>query len=219
MQNSSLENQVPTVIAALRRFAKPRPPIERCDLCSLGLGTEHPHLIDPNTRQIVCSCDPCAILFSGQAETKYKRIPRQIQFLADFHLTDLQWDDLLIPIEMAFFFYSTPAQKTVVFYPSPAGPVESLLQLEAWQKLEKANPVLFKMERDVEALLVNRVNRQREYYIAPIDKCFELVGLIRLKWHGLSGGAEVWEGIEQFFTQLKEQAVVKSAPQASGAGF
>ena len=214
MENSASENQVPAVIAALRRFAKPRPPVERCDLCSLGLATEHPHLIEPNSRQIICACDACAILFSGQAETRYKRIPRRIQFLADFHLSDAEWDDLLIPIGMAFFFFSTPAKKTLALYPSPAGSVESLLTLENWAELEKANPVLREMEADTEALLVNRVRGKSEYYIAPIDKCFELVGLIRARWHGLSGGAEVWETIEQFFAELKERAVVRSEPPA-----
>ena len=27
---------------------------------------------------------------------------------------------------------------------------------------------------------------------APIDVCFELVGLIRMHWRGFSGGEEVW---------------------------
>jgi len=219
MENSNAENQVPAVIAALRRFARPRPPVERCDLCSLGLAAEHPHLIEPPSRQIVCACDPCAILFSGQAETRYKRIPRRIQFLPDFRLTDAQWDELLIPIGMAFFFFSTPAERTLALYPSPAGSVESLLALEAWTALERANPILRSMEADTEALLVNRVRGKQEYFIAPIDKCFELVGLIRARWHGLSGGAEVWESIERFFNGLKARAIVRSEPPAAAGGL
>jgi hypothetical protein len=45
------------------------------------------------------------------------------------------------------------------------------------------------MEADVEALLVNRVDGAREYFLAPIDACFELVGTIRVPWRGLSGWA------------------------------
>ncbi len=207
MENSNAENQVPAVIAALRRFAKPRSNAERCDLCSLELAAEHSHLIEPNSRQIVCSCDACAILFSGKADTKYKRIPRQTRFLPDFQLSDMQWDDLLIPIGMAFFFHSTPAQKTLALYPSPAGSVESLLELETWHEIEQANPILQAMEADTEALLVNRVGGRKEYYLAPIDKCFELVGLIRANWHGLSGGTEVWEAIDGFFAKLRENSI------------
>ena len=48
-------------------------------------------------------------------------------------------------------------------------------------------------EPDVEALLVNRVGAVREYFIVPIDECYKLVGLIRLHWRGLSGGASSGE--------------------------
>ena len=60
------------------------------------------------------------------------------------------------------------------------------------------------MDPDVEALLVNRVSETREYYIAPMDQCYKLVGLIRAHWRGFSGGSEVWEKINQFFAELKE---------------
>jgi hypothetical protein len=33
------------------------------------------------------------------------------------------------------------------------------------------------------------------------------VGLIRLHWRGLSGGAEVWSAIQQFFGDLKSRGV------------
>jgi Family of unknown function (DUF5947) len=57
----------------------------------------------------------------------------------------------------------------------------------------------------VEALLVNRVGDKRMYFIAPIDKCYELVGTIRAHWKGLSGGEEVWREIDGFFAQLTDQ--------------
>jgi len=63
----------------------------------------------------------------------------------------------MVPIEMAFFFKSTPHGKVIALYPSPAGPTESLLSLETWGDIEQANPVLSGMETDVTALLVNRV--------------------------------------------------------------
>ena len=45
-----------------------------------------------------------------------------------------------------------------------------------------------------------------EYYLLPIDECFKLVGLIRANWRGLSGGAEVWKQIGEFFGGLKTRA-------------
>ena len=60
------------------------------------------------------------------------------------------------------------------------------------------------LEPDVEALLVNRIDGAREYYRVPIDRCFALVGLIRTRWRGLSGGAEAWQAIHEFFAGLRE---------------
>lgn len=126
-------------------------------------------------------------------------------------MTDAQWDSLMIPIRLAFFFYSTPDNRVVALYPSPAGPTESLLGLESWNEIVGDNPALENMEPDVEALLVNRVGRDRgqaepEYYLVPVDECYKLVGLIRAHWRGLSGGTEVWESIRQFFESLNKRS-------------
>ena len=197
--------------AVLRQFAKPRRPAERCELCSAVLAHEHPHLVEVRLRQIVCACEACATLFDGMAGGKYKRVARRAQFLANFQMTDLQWENLLIPINMAFFFQSSLENRVVALYPSPAGAVESSLPLDAWNETVQENPALSQLQPDIEALLVNRVGHahelcRAEYYIAPIDECYRLVGLIRANWKGLSGGAEVWAEIGRFFSELRAQA-------------
>ena len=197
--------------ATLRRFTRRRPALERCELCSLALTARHQHLIEPSSRRLLCACDACAILFSDSADGKYKRVPRRALGLPQFRLSEAQWDRLLIPINMAFFFYSTPAERIVAFYPSPAGATESLLQLDAWEEIVSDNPLLKSLRADVEALLVKRLNRigeqgdqtAAEYYIVPIDQCYRLVGLIRAHWRGLSGGTEVWQEIRRFFIDLR----------------
>lgn len=195
---------------ALRQFARKRPTVECCELCSAELSIEHQHLIDPAARKIVCACEACAILFSSQSASKYKRVPRRIQFLPQFKMTDAQWDGLMVPIEMAFFFKSSAEGKVSAFYPGPAGATESLLSFETWGDIERDNPALREIEAEVEALLVNRVGAARgvaaQYYIVPIDECYKLVGLIRLNWHGLSGGTEVWREVTKFFSSLRERA-------------
>jgi uncharacterized protein DUF5947 len=166
------------------------------------------------------TADACSILFSGQSGTKYRRVPRRILALTDFRITDVQWEALMIPINMAFLFFSEPQQKIVALYPSPAGATESLLPLDSWQDIVRDNPILKNMEPDVEALLVSRVDRMHgrssaEYYLAPIDECYKLVGLIRANWRGFSGGTEVWDQIAQFFETLKRRAnVVSGAARA-----
>jgi len=191
---------------ALRRFARPRPAAERCELCSAPLSSDHEHLVEPAVQRLVCACTACAILFSGQPRARYRRVPRRAQFLADFHLTDAQWEELHLPINLAFFFRSNRAGRVVAVYPSPAGGTESLLTLETWNQLEEENPVLRELEPDVEALLVNRVGRARDHYRVPIDACYRLVGLIRANWRGLSGGAEVWNEIRKYFDGLNQRS-------------
>ena len=199
---------------SLRQFArKPQRRVEQCELCSAELRSEHPHLIELTQRKLLCACDACAMLFSGRAGTKYKRVPRDARLLADFHMTDAEWEGLLIPINLAFFFQNSQSSRVSAFYPSPAGATESLLPLETWSGIVQVNPVLNELEPDVEALLVNRVGQSRgsapaEYYIVPIDACYKLVGLIRIHWRGLSGGTEVWQEIGNFFAELRSRAQV-----------
>lgn len=200
--------------ATLRQFARARP-AERCELCGVGLAQEHPHLVQLSSRQIVCACEACAMLFDGMAGSKYRRVSRQVLLLGGFRLTDAQWESLLIPINMAFFFRSSVESRIVALYPSPAGAVESMLPLDAWSEIVRENAALCELRPDIEALLVNRVGRGQElagaeYYVAPIDECYRLVGLIRGNWKGLSGGAEVWAEIGRFFSGLRLRAEIVS---------
>jgi hypothetical protein len=191
----------------LKQFARRPSTAERCELCSMELSPLHQHLLDPKTRQIVCSCDGCAILFCGQGGAHYLRVPRRIRALSDFKMPDLQWESLMIPINLAFFYRDSAADRVMAMYPSPAGAIESLLNLESWTEIAAEHPSLQKMEADVETFLVNRVGTPAEYYIVPIDECYRLVGLIRMHWRGLSGGTEVWKEIHQFFGDLKIRSV------------
>src|SRR5919204_115367 len=94
---------------------------------------------------------------------------------------------------------------------APMGAAESLLGLEAWRSLEAANPVLATLEPDVEALLVNRARGERRHHLVPISDCYELAGLIRTRWRGLTGGREVWEEIGRFFEELDRRSRPASA--------
>lgn len=198
--------------AALRRFARARTMIERCDFCSAELDELHQHLIEPERRRLVCVCVACAILFGSQGETAYRRVPRRVRYLSEFRMTDAQWEGLLIPIQLAFFFHSSRMGSVVALYPSPAGPIESSLDLRMWDEIAQDNPALKRMSPDVEGLLVNRAGRagseggSHEYFLAPVDECFKLAGLIRSKWRGLSGGEEAWKEIRRFFADLKARA-------------
>lgn len=191
----------PASVASLRKFVRPRETEERCDLCGISLPAGHIHQFDPPTRRIRCACSDCSAIPSA----RWREIPRRVIALPDFQLSDMQWDELMIPISLAFFSDITPAGRVVALYPGPAGAAESALRLESWREIADANPELQCLQPDVEALLVNRVGAARDYLIAPIDECYRLVGLIRMHWRGLSGGAIVWGEIGQFFDDLRRK--------------
>ena len=192
-------------VAALRRFAQPPATPERCELCGEPIAADHSHLFEPDVRRLLCACRACALLFSERTDGRYRAVPRGVRRLDDFAISDDAWAALRLPIDMAFFCYSSADQRVVAMYPGPAGATESLLDLQAWQRLAAANPVLADLAPDVETLLVNRVDGAQEYYRAPIDHCYALVGLIRRHWRGLSGGTEAWQAIGDFFAWLRTE--------------
>jgi len=201
----SANNPAQNSLAALQRYVrKPQPRVEVCELCAATLAPDHQHLLELEERRVTCACDPCAILFSGNARQRYRRIPRDVTRLQEFAMDDQEWESLLIPINLAYFVQSSAAGRVIAQYPSPGGAMESSLDFEYWNAIVERNPVLKKFEPDVEALLVNRIGDQPRYYRAPIDQCFRLVGVIRTHWRGLSGGVEVWKEIDSFFGQLDQ---------------
>jgi hypothetical protein len=198
-------------LASLREFVAQTRSSESCDLCKVWLTEFHQHLVEPESRRLICACDACAILFTTSGETKYRRVPRDVYQWSDFGFSDQAWSSLAIPIGLAFIYSSSVSGETLAVYPSPAGPTETTLDREVWQEIVSEHPRLSKLPADVEALLVNRMNGAREYFRVPIDECYRLTGIIRKFWRGLSGGEEGWNQIAQFFDRLKE----RSSPEAA----
>lgn len=196
----------------LRRFLAPRPkavPGERCEFCTEILYPEHSHVVNIESRSLMCSCRGCYLLFApdGAAAGKYRAVPEDVTLDPGFKLTDAQWDGFQIPVGMAFFFHQSDLGRPVAFYPSPAGATESLLSLDTWDELVSANPILATMLPDVQALLTYRPrNGERRTYIVPIDAPYELVGLIRRYWKGFDGGEEAWAAIGAFFDALTDRS-------------
>ncbi len=190
-------------VRQVQRFVAP--PVEHCELCGAAIPATHAHLIDTVGRRLLCACRACTATTSRQ-DSALRVPPKRVAHLADFRITDAEWDALQLPIEMAFLFHSTTEGRPIALYPGPAGATESLLSLESWAQLVAANPVLAGLQPDVEALLVNRTRGQRDYYILPIDRCYALVGTIRRQWRGLSGGSEVWDAVGAFFAGLQQAA-------------
>ena len=197
----------PLSVLARVRASRPAPSDqERCEMCAEPIGEQHQHVVDLVGRGLLCTCRPCYLLFTAEAaELRYRAVPDRYLALTDFALFAGQWDELEIPVGLAFFFPNSEQGRTVAFYPGPAGATESELPLGAWDRIVDANPVLGSLAPDVEALIVRMPDRSRsavEAHLVPIDRCYELVGLLRTAWRGFDGGQEARAVLDAFFADL-----------------
>jgi hypothetical protein len=178
--------------------------LERCDLCGVSIPQDHRHLLHLIERRIVCSCEGCWAMRAGEGD--YRPVGARTVWLPDLQLPDDLWASFQVPIGLAFFMRSTITECVVAMYPSPAGATESELRLDAWARMTELNPVVAGLEADIEGLIVNRLCDPPLHVIAPIDRCYELTGVIKASWEGISGGSGVERAVLAFFDQLREQA-------------
>lgn len=188
---------------------------EQCEMCSETIADEHQHVVNVAGRQLMCVCRGCYLLFTdGHAELRYRSVPDRYLHFPRFALDRREWEALQIPVGLAFFFRNSALDRTVAFYPGPAGATESELDLDAWNAITAADPRVGLIADDVEALLVRVPDDKMcppECYLVPIDACYEFVGRLRKLWRGFDGGQQARAFIDDFFSQIaarsKERAL------------
>jgi hypothetical protein len=179
-------------------------------MCAADIGAEHGHVADLDNSSLSCTCRACYLLFTNSQAGggRYRGVPDRYLTDPARELTPAQWDDFQIPVGLAFFLRSSRSGETHAFYPSPAGATESTLNLAAWDQLTVAYPLLAAAEADVEAILICRTEAGVEYFLVPIDACYELAGRMRLYWRGFDGGTQAREAIAGFLAQVRIRARV-----------
>jgi hypothetical protein len=184
------------------------PGVEKCELCATEVPAEHGHVADLESSTLACACRACYLLFTqpSAGRGRYRAVPDR--YLADRGrtLTGVEFDELEIPVGLAFFLKSSSAERVAGFYPSPAGVTECVLDLGAWERLTREHPLLGAPEPDVEAALISRSDSGVEYFLVPIDACYELAGRMRLHWRGFDGGAEARASITEFLATVRSRA-------------
>jgi hypothetical protein len=205
--------------AGLRRFTsgssatpppEPEPVAERCEMCGAEVVAEHGHLVDVEHRSLLCACRPCYLLFTQPAAGggRYRAVPDRYLCDPEHPLTTVEWESLGIPVGATFFLRGDGDDAgTAAFYPSPAGATECLLDLGAWAALTTEHPLLAAAQPDVEAILIHSTRDEVEYFLVPIDACYQLVGTVRLYWKGFDGGQEARERIDELFGELRSRAL------------
>ena len=182
---------------------------ERCELCATEVPAEHGHIADLEGASLLCACRACYLLFTQRSagRGRYRAVPDRYLRDPDRVMTPAEWDQLEIPVGLAFFLRTSRAGGELTgFYPSPAGVTECRLDLQLWQQLVADYPLLGAPEDDVEAALISRSDDGVEYFLVPIDACYELAGRMRLYWHGFDGGTEARASIAAFLADLRTRA-------------
>ncbi len=189
------------------------PPQEKCELCSTEIPAGHGHVADLEQSTLSCACRACYLLFTHPqaGRGRYHAVPDRYLHDPARQLTVAEWDEFEIPVGLAFFLRSSQRGEVCAFYPSPAGATESTLNLQAWDRLTAAHPLLADADADVEAILICRTDAGVEYFLVPIDACYELAGRMRLHWRGFDGGADARRSIAEFLSQVRSRARVFSA--------
>ncbi len=184
-------------------------------MCAQSIGEEHQHVVNLESRGLMCTCRGCYLLFTAEhAEMRYRAVPDRYLSFPEFTFGSAEWDDLQIPVGLAFLFHNSVQNRTIAFYPGPAGATESELRLDAWARILAANPQFGHLRADVEALLLRGPDHEHDgfsAYVVPIDTCYELVGRLRSLWRGFDGGAEARTALEEFFAMVEGRS--RPAPE------
>lgn len=187
----------------------PQPAGERCEMCAEAIADEHQHVVDVGARELMCVCRGCYLLFTdSHAALRYRAVPDRYLSFPDFALGRAEWEALQIPVGCAFFFHNSALDRTVAFYPGPAGATESDLDMAAWATVSR-DPRVGLLTDDVEALLVQAsdTGETPRCWLVPIDSCYEFVGGLRLLWRGFDGGTAARDFIDAFFSRVAERSV------------
>ena len=168
---------------------------------------EHRHLVDLQSRRLLCACRACKILFdrpaAGRREPAARARPPPRAWRTSCSTTRL---GPRCASRSTWRSSSTPRRPSGCsrFYPSPMGATESLLELDAWTQLEADNPVLRELEPDVEALLVSRARGHARALARP-DRRLLRAG--RPHPHPLAGAQRRQRGVGGHRALLRRPAI------------
>lgn len=181
---------------------------ESCEMCAASVPPEHGHVADLEAAALLCACRACYLLFTAPdaARGRFRAVPDRYLCDPERPMSATDWDDLEIPVGLAFFLKSSRQEQVTGFYPSPAGVTECRLDLMAWERIAAGHPLLRAITPDVEAALICRTTDGVEHFLVPIDACYELAGRMRLHWRGFDGGTEARQHIADFLANVRSRA-------------
>ncbi|CAN5399143.1 DUF5947 family protein [soil metagenome] len=191
--------------------AAPAAATQACDMCAAPITEPHQHVVDVQSRSLRCTCRPCWLLFTDAGAGRYQAVGEAVGRL-DLDLPAGTWARLDVPVGLLFVMQASGVEGPAAFYPSPAGATESALDLSAWAEVRAADPAVAAARPDVEAVLLDGRDAHGPIpaWVVPIDRCYELVGLVRSHWRGFDGGTAAHAAIGTFLADLDERASARA---------
>jgi hypothetical protein len=178
-----IARDVQRAVSTLRRFATLEAPASRCDLCSAPLSDAHQHLYEPDPRRVACACLACSFLFPDAAVGRYRRLDSHA-LRVQGALSEDDFRALEIPVRLAFLSPSVVHDRVFAMYPNTGGTTESVVPRAAWDALTERAPELAAVQPDVEGLLIDHLGGRTRAFVASLDICYRLVGLLRAPARG-----------------------------------
>ena len=190
-------------------------------MCAEPIGDEHPHVVNLESRGADVHLPACYLLFTDEdAAAALPGGARPVPVVPGLHRSDArQWDELEIPVGLAFFFRNSVLGRTVAFYPGPAGATESELPLAAWDADRRGQPAAATCSRpDVEALLVRRRTERGAARLAA-TWCRSTAATSWSAGCGCSGAASTAAGgARRLDDVLRRRSTARSRPGAEVGG-
>ena len=193
----------------------PGPPTSAARCAPPRSADEHPHVVDLQSRSLMCTCRPCYLLFTDQDGRP--ALPRRARPLPVPPRAPARarrdWDELQIPVGLAFLFRNSVQDRMVAFYPArPAPPSPSC----RWRPgtgssrpTRRSRPCGPTSRRCWCAAAA--ATDGFTCHVVPIDACYELVGRLRTTLARLRRRQEAREALDAFFA-----SVARAQPAARG---
>jgi uncharacterized protein DUF5947 len=177
-------------------------------MCAASIPAGHAHVADLDGSVLLCACRSCYLLFTSPeaGRGRFRAVPDRYLCDPERPMSCADWDDLAVPVGLAFFLRSSRQDRVSGFYPSPAGVTECRLDLAAWQRIAAGHPLLTAITPDVEAVLVCRTGDRVEHFLVPVDACYELAGRMRMHWRGFDGGTQAHQQIAEFLAAVRSRS-------------
>ena len=91
-------------------------------MCGEPIGDAHQHVVNLESRTLMCTCRGCYLLFTArEADLRYRAVPERYLSFDDFAMGPAQWEALEIPVGLAFFFKNSVIGQDDRVLPRPGG--------------------------------------------------------------------------------------------------